>query len=382
MRYRPHRLLTLVALLLVCDLASAPAQSDPRGEANLGVSMSLVRLEARRLDAARLPIPIQPQVNPVRIRLRLVAQGATTWAVIVEDLRGRVVETVEPAEFTEGEYWTDEVASGTRLWLRNGDRDTHVDVDAYAVGQQLAQPQGIYGDRDESKLITDRQVPAPAKVAGSAVARIKFMTQSRGVDCTGFLVGADLLMTNHHCISRDTERASARVQFGIDTAGANGTTFKAGAIEATDRHLDFTLLRLTASAAKFGRFHTGPTATKGMWLYLIQHPDGRLKKVAFPPWCGVVSPVLPGVENRANDFGHTCDTLGGSSGSPIIDERTGTLVGLHHWTLLQNVPNSQNQGIQFGLIVEHLTSLVASQKLPKTVLDELLQPRPLTVGHP
>ena len=204
--------------------ASGVPQS--RDEANVGMSMTLVPLQPRRLDRALLPIPIAAQPNPVRIHLRVLATGSKPWSVVVESLSGVTVTNVPSGQFAGDEYWTDEIADGgARVRVKDGDADTNVVVDAYAVRAQLAQPQGKFGDKDESLPITDPAVPAAAKKAGPSVARIQFMTETGGADCTGFLVGVSLLMTNHHCINSDARRASARVEFGIDSPGATSTTF-------------------------------------------------------------------------------------------------------------------------------------------------------------
>jgi hypothetical protein len=63
-------------------------------------------------------------------------------------------------------------------------------------------------------------------------------------------------------------------------------------------------------------------------LAIIQHPGGNEKQISFIN-CTVMA--LP-VDGRANetDFSHTCDTAGGSSGSPVFNAN-GVLVGLHHY---------------------------------------------------
>ena len=66
----------------------------------------------------------------------------------------------------------------------------------------------------------------------------------------------------------------------------------------------------------------------GEELFIIQHPAGETKQISMNE-CAVSRPVADG-RAAATDFAHTCDTLGGSSGSPVFTT-DGRLVGLHHY---------------------------------------------------
>ena len=126
-------------------------------------------------------------------------------------------------------------------------------------------------------------------------------------------------MTNHHCLSTDAEMHSARVEFGADSAGATPTRFKVLSIEAKNASLDYSVLRLSGDASRFGRYHVGAPVAQKTDVLIIQHPDGRMKRAAFPPNCVVGSPQFVRGIAASVDFRHTCDTLGGSSGSPVLD---------------------------------------------------------------
>ena len=66
---------------------------------------------------------------------------------------------------------------------------------------------------------------------------------------------------------------------------------------------------------------------RGDKLYVIQHPAGEAKQISDLD-CTVKDVPVNGYAPRL-DFSHTCDTLGGSSGSPVFNE-AGEVVGLHH----------------------------------------------------
>lgn len=372
-----------VTALITVMLAALHAQDD-RSELNRAAIMAVTRLEdPQALASAARPVPSAPVANPFRVRLTILNAGEGTWTIVVTDTAGTTLETIEPGQFVENGYWTDEFAPGSvRIRLRNADAAAEVRVDRYAVQINLAQPQGIIG-QDESKDIMNPAVPARARGMAGPIARLKFMDDASadkpGPSCSGFLVGRDLLMTNHHCVSAEPERASALVEFGANTLAAKVTRYRVLKIEASDRQLDYSLLRLSGSASQFGRLYIGNAATKGLRLLLIQHPDGKVKKAAWWPNCTVGSPSALGVDGRQVDFTHTCDTLGGSSGSPVLDyvsEQPPSVVGLHHWTYLPDVEGSLNQAVHIRVVVDNLAALVKVNQLSKAVLDEVARPRP------
>ena len=71
-----------------------------------------------------------------------------------------------------------------------------------------------------------------------------------------------------------------------------------------------------------------------------------------------------------SDFGHKCDTLGGSSGSPVMDWTTGLVVGLHHFGFLAGSPNPVNQAVAFRRVLADI-----AVKAP-AAHAEMLLPKP------
>ena len=192
------------------------------------------------------------------------------------------------------------------------------------------------------------------------IARLRFMVpQGEGL-CTGFLVGADLLMTNQHCISTDAEVQSAIVEFGFDSRAAKPKRFRVSKIEATDFDLDYSLLRLSGTPpSPYVRLHFGTAPGEKEALTIIQHPGGEPKQVSFFPNCAAGTLTLPGREKADTDFGHVCDTLGGSSGSPVLGWSTGKVVGLHHLGFVPGVKDPQNQAVHIKQILDDIKTKVS-----------------------
>ena len=58
------------------------------------------------------------------------------------------------------------------------------------------------------------------------------------------------------------------------------------------------------------------------------------------------------IEGKGSDFGHTCDTMEGSSGSPVLRRADLKVVGLHHWGFVSNDQkwSAENRAVQMRLI--------------------------------
>jgi S1-C subfamily serine protease len=211
----------------------------------------------------------------------------------------------------------------------------------------------------------------------SRVCQVRVRGKNEG---TGFLVGPDTVLTNHHVVA-DALDAPAELSFVFDyVRGATGdvhpgVAFAAAEVRAAsplgpeaqwddpvavvlgDGELDFALIRLAEHVGTRGLADGGGGRPRG-WiefvptpfdfagtagLAILQHPRGDPVKLALD-FANRGVPVA-----GARRVRYTVPTEPGSSGSPVFSAESLTLVALHHG----GVDHAFNQGIPISAIAAH-----------------------------
>lgn len=208
---------------------------------------------------------------------------------------------------------------------------------------------------------------------------------------TGFMVSPRVLMTNNHVLESVQEAADARVEFDFytrndDTVGpAKRFSMQPDLFFITDVALDYTLVAVEPvnaagdSVADRGWLRLiGPSgkALVGERVSIIHHPNGDPQQVSLH-------------ENRVVDvdFGdsfihYTTDTMGGSSGAPVLNINW-ELVALHHAAVGNN-----NEGVRISSIVADIQNQTSNEAggtphTDATLLAELLAGQePPTISTP
>jgi hypothetical protein len=236
-------------------------------------------------------------------------------------------------------------------------------VEKMLVPQRPATPKSYFPENDPP----DYRDPfadslAVVKSAAKVTARLVFMKGDDEVTCTGWFLSQDLLMTNFHCIANENAASGVRVEVGyrswddepVETH--QGTHFVLG-----DPGLDFAVLSLyarVATALDPLSWRTGG-ATQGEDIAVVQHPGGDPVRVARDGDCFVRTNATKGVGDAHVDFGHRCDTEGGSSGSIVVsrDPRCPQIIGLHHWGVVRYHPTAENHAVRIEKVYDHLDAL-------------------------
>jgi hypothetical protein len=189
---------------------------------------------------------------------------------------------------------------------------------------------------------------------GRSVGRIVFRTED-GFDsaCTGFLISADRLVTNRHCLGTQARCRTATIVFDFLTATDRGEQVRCREMLVADADRDMAVVRLDR---KLGNdrgalilAQAAPVAERD--VYLVQHPGGGPQKISIEG-CSIDKVGLTG-PHAALTFSHLCDTQGGSSGSPLLDAETHQVVGLHY-CCFPLLPDGANRAIPIDRVREKL----------------------------
>jgi hypothetical protein len=190
-----------------------------------------------------------------------------------------------------------------------------------------------------------------------SVARVQLQNGGLG---SGFLTAENIFVTNHHVLHSAEQAATATLQFNYQQTSVGldlePVTFglKPSAGFATSKTDDWTMVRVDGNAnSEFGAIDIDPIdVSRVQRVNIIQHPSGGPKQIAL------YHNVVAFADDKRVQY--LTDTLPGSSGSPVFDDRW-RLVALHHsggWIVQPGAKQVffRNEGININLVERALTS--------------------------
>ena len=162
----------------------------------------------------------------------------------------------------------------------------------------------------------------------------KFSQQVTSADCSGFLVGDDLLVTAGHCIrtKRDCLSNAWVFDFAVEDADDDARTVPTSSVykcaEIIERSLDratqddYALVRLekVVTDRKILTYRTSGQGPTGTPLVVIGHPTGLPTKIA--------AGAIVREDSRGTYFQSNLDAFGGNSGSAVFNSETGLIEGI------------------------------------------------------
>ena len=353
----------------VYDLKMGPAARAAFLEtAGLGRFVPTVNLaaEAPRTLAAELvtrlepfgmlpPVPSQPHYHALGALVDYVRQLSDTPAAdarLMAEMMVKYQLIADPAylERLQSEYQID-VAP-----VRQADLSLAPPTDPPAPAEE-PDFEPVVGDQDALELIVnsvdnfiDIDMLAGAIYTAQAVGRIE-LPKGRAHG-TGFLVGPNLMLTNHHVFKSKDVLTSAVVRFDYH-ANADGATTQGRVYEfqpdfyvgSPDTELDFALVKIKGEPLADYKLQPGDEDLgylellrrgrhRGYLLLaprdivehervnIIQHPNGNPQKVVLTQ-----NYVLANMS--ADRVHYLADTQPGSSGSPVLN-RYWEVIALHH----------------------------------------------------
>jgi hypothetical protein len=162
---------------------------------------------------------------------------------------------------------------------------------------------------------------------------------------TGFLIAPDLFLTNHHVVTLLTggtdviNRAKAEVRFVQEFGAPDAAAVPVLGVYSFHEEHDAAILRLAADQQLQSRQPLKWSDTSpgiGEQVVVVGYPS--LDTARNPLFVEAifggklnVKRLAPGelIGSREGAVYHDCSTLGGTSGSPVVDIKSGRVVGLH-----------------------------------------------------
>jgi endonuclease I/V8-like Glu-specific endopeptidase len=265
-------------------------------------------------------------------------------------------------------------------------REHNVDI-TELINDRLLRERIINGDDTLDVNYLEKGVQA-----GRAVCRISIYSPDgeEGFG-TGFLIAPQILITNHHVLPSTAYAGHSYAEFNYEKGlndlprAAKVFNFEPSKLFYTNEDLDFTIVWVAeessdtfAKLQDFGFLHLNPNLGKtkeGNFVSIIQHPDGKMKKVALRQ-NEITNLSLP------KFIRYVTDTKSGSSGAPVFNDKW-EVVAVHHagvpryneegqilnrsgslWDKSQGeiqVDWIENEGIRVSTIVYDITTVAALQ---------------------
>lgn len=177
---------------------------------------------------------------------------------------------------------------------------------------------------------------------------------------TGFRIGSDLVLTNHHVLFPEkTKAVLVQVDFGFDV-DANGASLPVVSLAGDTNTImggqadDWAIVRVANMKPDVPVIDLANAIvpTNGERAFIVQHPDGQQKRLGF------VRNMITAVTDQSVQY--LTDTQPGSSGAPVFDAE-GRLIALHHrgGTPTQKTgmaPLTKNQGVRISRVVAGLAA--------------------------
>jgi V8-like Glu-specific endopeptidase len=214
---------------------------------------------------------------------------------------------------------------------------------------------------------------------GRSVGRLDVLYDKGISSCTAFIVSKQYILTNYHCSLGILENAridASRIDAITFVAGYTQTGIEEGTRKYTviptpveaSKELDYAVLEVVGDPSQeYGELKLASLAPQsGDPFWIIGHPMGEGQRVSREK-CRASSPAV-----SAGKLLHTCDTLPGNSGSPVIDVSLRQVVALHH-------AGSQKDSVNFAILMSEIlekSQVLAAYRAP----DQLPQVEPKTAA--
>ncbi len=188
-----------------------------------------------------------------------------------------------------------------------------------------------------------------------------------GSRCTAWLVSKDTIITNNHCIGTSADAANAKASFNYEDGVSSGSRvwYTCSTFVKTWSNLDMTALKCgTVNGQYPGDVHgaltissTNPATNNSIYV-IHQNCDYHTSSGCSPTKKHSAGKILNG-SFSSKDASYDADTLGGSSGSPVLSATSHEVVALHHYGFGGDASGrgTHNSGVKASLIKSALAEI-------------------------
>ena len=244
----------------------------------------------------------------------------------------------------------------------------------------------LIGDADNFEPVNRFSESNRYRIMASPIGRLDLLVDRNGKQgvslCTGWVISAEYIMTNHHCIpGKDGKVLKASLLMNYleegESKGTERFEVETQPVE-TSTELDYSIVRVMGNpGAKYGVIPMkarDPDPSEE--LFVIQHPAGTPKRLTRRN-CRADDDT-----ERPEELRHFCDTLGGSSGSPVFSDNDMALVGLH----FAGIEKKVNFAKRMTVIIKNSTILTqlsgGSESAPAAAPAAAQTPPPPAENYP
>jgi V8-like Glu-specific endopeptidase len=321
--------------------------------------------------------------HPVKVNfIRLHMRGAgfstdNSWYLQVKDRNGQVVDTIRRTSFwgeaPNAEVWTKLIWDSevtVELYSAGNPINLQIEIDRLNYSSNPLAPRSITTGRNDMRDLVKAYGKDHTYYAyGQPTAIIFFVAahDKSESSCTGFLLTPELFITNNHCIKENWQIPSTEIHFGYETNSTQKEIVTISKIEVSSKALDFSLLRLSRplNNRSVVKIDTNPVRVPQQ-LVLIGYPNANFKTISVID-CVIQKAIADDQPNGENDFYHLCDTQGGNSGSPVINNDNGRVVGIHHL----GIPGVNDRGINLAVKITSVLNHIRSSN--ESLYNQIIQ---------